>query len=215
MSVDEFYNSKYREVHNTGLTGIISRFSHRSLEKNISGSFSTVLELGAGDGFHSDYVKYFYDVYYETDIRIKNKLISNKMVSQYCDAEDIKKTFNDTKFDRILMMCLICHLDKIELSLKSIANQVNDGGLISIYVPCEGGFFLSTARKLITNPKTRRIGFDPIKINQLEHLHSYVKMKETIEEVYKNSKITKKNYPFPFLSWKLNLWSVFQVRVNL
>ena len=112
------------------------------------------------------------------------------------------------------MMCLICHIEEIDLPLLSMSRHIKPGGLISIYVPCERGTFLTLARKCFTNPKTKRLGFDPVEINKMEHKHEYIFMKSRIMEIYKTANITIANYPFPFLSWRFNLWSIFQIRIH-
>jgi hypothetical protein len=55
MSInDDYYDEHYSNVLNQGLIGRVSSISHSSLERRIDvkSHFSTVLELGAGEGQH-------------------------------------------------------------------------------------------------------------------------------------------------------------------
>ena len=71
MEADEYYSDRYSEVCCTGAVGYVSQVIHRALETVGIGPLRKkleqrtdllkVLEVGAGGGQHSIYVKHMYD----------------------------------------------------------------------------------------------------------------------------------------------------------
>ena len=47
-----------------------------------------------------------------------------------------------------------------------------------------------------------------------EHRNSALNLMKYIEEVFKFSKIRRIKRPFPFLSWNLNLFYIFEIEVK-
>ena len=66
----DYYEKYYEKVHYRGLQGKFTRNYHTRLEKDFDGNayFARVLEIGAGQGEHLNFVKHKYDLYVLTDL---------------------------------------------------------------------------------------------------------------------------------------------------
>lgn len=217
-SLREFYSHHYKNFIGTGLVGKAASLSHKTIErkkfreKNIL-HFSEflILELGAGSGQHARFVREEYSQYLLTDLRPENLPPTNGKIlslNQSIDAEELP--FPDEKFDRVIATCLIAHLSRPEVAIREWIRVTKTGGSIQVYVPCEPGLLLRTLQFLITNPKKKRLGVDnPRLLNYLDHVTFYLRIKEICKSTCTDIKIV--NYPFPFLTWSFNLWSVFYI----
>ncbi len=217
-SLSEFYAQNYKNFIGTGLVGKVASLSHKSMEREKFRkrdrhlSEFLILELGAGNGQHVRYVQNDYSKYLLTDLRPENLPPSNgkiQSVNYSIDAE--KLPFPDYEFDRVIATCLIAHLARPEVAIKEWMRVTKVGGSMQVYVPCEPGFLLRCLQFLITNPKKRKLGVEnPRLLNYLDHITFYLRIKEICKSECIDLKIV--NYPFPFLSWNFNLWSVFYIR---
>jgi phosphatidylethanolamine/phosphatidyl-N-methylethanolamine N-methyltransferase len=221
MSInDDYYDEHYSKVLNSGLIGKVSSISHASLERGIDkeSHFSTVLELGAGEGQHFQFVKHSYDVYLQSDIRIDNlknrsKAVDVKLSNVVADASNLQ-SFNSNSIDRIIASCLLAHLHDLIRSLNEWRRVVHNSGKISIYVPCEPGALLRFARILSTARKAKKYIDRPILRHYVEHCNHYLGMDAAIQIVFKDDKIESKKYPFNFLSWNFNLWKIYTITIS-
>ena len=79
--------------------------------------FSTVLELGGGNGEHLDYVVHGFNRYTLVDIRkavLQEKWTKDpRIVSLVADAEHLP--VEDKSIDRVVVTCLLHHVDHPEV----------------------------------------------------------------------------------------------------
>jgi phosphatidylethanolamine/phosphatidyl-N-methylethanolamine N-methyltransferase len=221
MSInDDYYDEYYSKVLNQGLIGRVSSISHSSLERRIDvkSHFSTVLELGAGEGQHFQFVKHSFDVYLQSDIRIdnlnnKSKAADVRISNVEADACNLER-FDSNSIDRIIATCLLAHLHDLMKSVNEWRRVVRNNGKISIYVPCEPGVFLRVARVVSTARKARKYIDRPILRHYVEHCNYYLGMDAAIQMAFKDDKIESKKYPFNFLSWDFNLWKIYTITIS-
>lgn len=79
-----------------------------------------IIELGAGQGFHSRFVMSQYSYYLLTDKRKRSLdkiTLDSKIKSKVVNAENLSN-FKDSTFDRLIATCLLAHLEKPEKALK-------------------------------------------------------------------------------------------------
>lgn len=214
--VDAFYNAHYKEIMGTGLISKVWAIIHHQMERPYAGKyFSKILEIGAGNGEHIPFVACDFESYFATDIRIDNLANVSKDDSRIrVDVQDAQKlSFPDNSFDRVIVTCLLAHLDKPEEAISEIRRVLkSNGGHVTIYLPCEPGIFLRFVRSLSTHLKARRRGVSDIsRLHFLEHRNYYLALDNLIKNEFKLFKIKKRYYPFPFLSWNSNLYRIYQI----
>ncbi len=220
---DAYHVKDYSEVCCTGAVGVVSSFLHRTLE--VFGIFSfknklvqrpdclQILEVGAGAGQHARYVRHRYDYLTQSDIRpqnILNESGNERILSEtrIVDAQNLP--YSDSSFDRVIATCLLAHLDHPEKALSEWKRVVRPGGVISIFIPCEPGIVLRVLQSVTTRRKQKKLGYDAWLLHYREHRNHHPGMMTYVKHIY-GSDIRITNYPFPFLGWNLNLWSIVQV----
>lgn len=210
---DKIYRVDYQNLLNTGAVGVVSNWSHRALEKNAKKHFSTTLELGAGHGQHFQFVKHTFEKYLETDIRINNlpkRPKDNNVEQLEIDAENLKY-FEDASIDRIVVSCVLIHLNNPEKALLEWRRVLAPGGQISIYLAPEPGMLLRMARYFTTARKLRSLGVNHPSFHYREHRYSYLYLKALIEDVFSGYEKKWRAYPFIHASWNFSLWKTVDI----
>jgi phosphatidylethanolamine/phosphatidyl-N-methylethanolamine N-methyltransferase len=223
MEADEYYSSNYSEICCTGAVGIVSRVIHHSIEtiglRYFSRRFNQridllkVLEVGAGGGQHSKYVRHKYAEMVQCDLRPENipGTSTNPRIQKderIIDAQYLP--YADSSFDRVIATCLLAHLMDPEKALEEWKRVVRKGGVVSIYVPCEPGLILRISQAMTTRRKQKKVSVNAKLFHYREHRNHYPAMMTLIDHVFEED-VRVTNYPFPFLGWNFNLWSVIQV----
>jgi ubiquinone/menaquinone biosynthesis C-methylase UbiE len=222
-NVDLFYSNFYDSVLRTGFIGAAQNRTHRSIEKLWSSSdeFENVLEVGAGNGTHLQFVKHMYSNYYETDLRLPRQVDdlmvtesstakSKQLIREFADVLDLH--YEDNQFDRVIATCLILHLEQPEKALSEMRRVTKDGGVISILVPCEPGLILRISRRLLTSPKAKRVGFAGYDLfNARDHINYFASIDKLIHFVFRRDKIRISRLPFRWPSWNLNFYYIYTV----
>jgi SAM-dependent methyltransferase len=215
---DEFYDKNYKKLLNEGLIGFVGGLVHRNMEPSTlrENHLNNVLELGAGQGQHLNYVNHSFDTYHETDIRVSNLPKRDKsefnLIQEAIDAQDLP--YSNSFFDRVIATCLLAHLDFPEKSLNECKRVTKNNGLITIYVPCEPGLLLRAARYISTVQKSKKLGVDHLSIHYREHRNYFISLNLLIMEVFYDCKISRKFWPLIVPSWNLNFGVVYQIKVN-
>jgi phosphatidylethanolamine/phosphatidyl-N-methylethanolamine N-methyltransferase len=219
--IDKFYQMEYADFIDNGIVGLGSKLTHWSLErtpsfgglKRLSNKNFRILEVGAGNGQHLNFIKQDYFSYEMTDLR--PEMLPNQHEKVTVNKNSISADqlpYPDHFFDRVIASCLIAHLNEPQIALSEWKRVVKQGGLITIYVPCEPGLLLRTLRALVTNPKKRKIGISNVALFQYrDHQQTYVRLKAEIHSLTFN--VHSRRFPFPFLPWNFNLWAVFTVKL--
>jgi ubiquinone/menaquinone biosynthesis C-methylase UbiE len=202
-------------------TGGIARvwgFIHRKMERPFRNSVEErVLEIGAGNGEHYESVTSVVQSYYATDIRVdilNKSLGSNPNI--VVEMQDVNKiTHPADYFDRVIMTCVLVHLDNPLAALHEVRRVIKPGGYFSLYIPCEPGILLRFVRSLTTHAKARRLGIENIQhLHFLEHRNYFLSSNHFVQSVFSGDEIKGRYYPFPFLTWNFNLFRLYTIRVN-
>ena len=217
QSPDEYYDTAYKCFMGTGNVGRMWRFIHRKMEKPFDGQFyPRILEVGAGNGEHFGAVKCEYDEYIATDIRIelliKNLPKKHKIKIMAADAE--KLPFQDGYFDRVIISCVLPHLNSPISAIEELFRVTKKGGKITIYVPCEPGLVLRLIRFFTTTPKAKKMKIKNIKlIHFKEHRNYYLGIDTFIKFVnlQNDTQLKGSYFPFKYLTWNFNLFKIYQI----
>jgi SAM-dependent methyltransferase len=222
------YQNDYIKLLEAGfLTKWVYRKSHKALELPLPvgvNNGATILEIAAQADQHRQYVSGIWEKYIVSDIDVTPLLKSkelhakteNDSISKVCfekiDATDIP--YGSDHFDRLIATCLIAHLNEPVDALAEWRRVVKDGGYLSLYVACEPSILLRIARVLTRKrePRKSKMNFDLI--HYYQHTISYPAMMEFIKFVFKDDKISISKYPFSFLPWDFNFWTIVTIKIN-
>jgi ubiquinone/menaquinone biosynthesis C-methylase UbiE len=217
MDINEYYEKHYEEVINSGIIGRFANHYHQLMERDfIDKRYDNILEVGAGKGQHLQYVKCQFKYYLQTDIRNNDSIssiASNNSEWLLADAQNLSQ-FNDGQFERTIATCLIAHLPDPEIALKEWRRVTSkNGGIISIYVPCEPSLLLRLAQGLSTKRKVKKIGIDYSLMHYQEHRNHYFYVRALISEIFRNDKIKKIGFPNKFLPFDFKLYEIYQIQL--
>ena len=214
MSSNEYYEKDYNLVVETGCVGFMASVYHRMLESGHNEKFGLCLEIGAGRGQHFKYVKHDFDKYISSDIidfsKNSEHILDRRHEFQIQNAESLE-AFADGSIDRLIVTCVLAHLTHPEKALTEWKRVVRAGGILDIYVPCEPSLLLSIAQKLTTKIKVEKLGWNYERIQYREHRNHYPMIRMLINDVFQDSKITKRHFPPRLSFWQLSLFSTFRI----
>lgn len=218
-NIEVYYKEFYSEMmgHNSkGFLSILWKYPHRLMEKPFkNNSKKRILELGAGEGEHLQFVKQNFNEYLLTDIdkkRLDKIIIEDPQRVSTKKVDASRLPFGDNTFDRVVATCLIAHLSDPEKAMSEWRRVLKPGGNLSIYVPCEPGFALRLFRKLFTAPKAKKLGFEGFNLYiARDHVNDAFRILNLLVEIFREDSVKLVFRPFYFRTWYLNLFCIAQV----
>lgn len=215
--VQDFYENFYSKVFVTGnsFSNWSYKKTHVAIEKPTKNRhFSNCLEIGAGNGEHLPFVAHTYDRYFMVD-RMKP---NSNHVPKHKDVEFIVQDielcdFGNLKFDRVLMSCVLHHLDNPWKVLKLVESWLNEDGVFTFFLSSDPGVVNRLFRRMCVTPKARQLGFYnyPL-VNALEHKNHYWSLVSQIQNVFREYSIRRRYYPLNIPIASLSLFSVWEIR---
>jgi ubiquinone/menaquinone biosynthesis C-methylase UbiE len=219
----DFFEKDYeRMFYSGGLSGWLTGFIHSSLERNFSQNsfFPRTLEVGGGQGRHVKSVHHTFEEYclldvrelplvsYAEDLRVKGRL-------HFVTGKAERLPFHAESYDRIIMMCVLHHVEDVEQCLREARRVCKPGGQISIYLPCDPGIIYRFIRKLIllTNSHSRTIDYELV--NAREHRGHVFSIHRLIQEVYTSDTVSERRWPFTWFPLDFNIFSVIHIAKSL
>jgi len=210
---DEFkkLDDKYNTHMYTGILGFVMRYCHRQLENfNREKKYSKVLEIGAGNAPHIDYLKHDYDEYFiaETSSYAIEFYKEMKNIKAY-SYDGVNLPFEDNFFDRIIISHSLEHIIEPEKFLFKMMSKLKAGGVLSISLPTDPGLLWRLGRLIIKyfiSKKTLNISKEEYEyINATEHINSIFNLISLIKYNFKNQ-IDESFLPFRIKLADLNLF---------
>ena len=194
-----------------GLNGFLMRYCHRKLECfKRREKYSKVLEIGAGNIPHLDYLKHDYDEYFiaETSTYALEFCKEMKNVKAY-SYDGVNLPFEDDFFDRIIISHCLEHISEPEKFLFEVMNKLRNGGVLSISLPTDPGLLWRLGKiftKYYTAKRTYKISSNEYDyLLATEHINSIFNLISLIRYNFKNQ--IKENFlPFKIKLVDLNLF---------
>lgn len=135
--------------------GIIERFNHNYPVEHAPESFVRTLEIGAGLGGHLEYEKLTAEQEGNyTALELRSNMAEKirerfpKVQTSVGDCQECLP-FPDGHFDRVLAIHVLEHLPNLPATIREAHRLCHpERGVLSVVIPCEGGFAYSLARKI-------------------------------------------------------------------
>ena len=217
--IDRFYSADYELVMSSGLIGSTWQYIHKVIDKSFKGhQLNSVIEVGSGNGQHFNLTRLSVSEYVQVDIRpsVNSKLDVEKAKSlgmTFVVDDAIKlESIPHSKFDGLIATCLLAHLSELEESLINWRRVVRPGGKLVLYIPNEPGLLLRASRKLTTQRKISKLGYDHEFLHWREHRNHFPAMRSMIKHVFAEDNLLFKNYPVRGLPWDLGLFTIVEIK---
>jgi phosphatidylethanolamine/phosphatidyl-N-methylethanolamine N-methyltransferase len=212
-----FCSGLYGELQSEGCCSRYVKFSHRALEKGLPPlpSDASILEVGGNLGEHFEFVTHSYSRYVISDYRKVDPPFINARVS--FEVENVETlSYSDNSFDRVLMGCLLHHVDQPEIALRQIRRVVKGDGLVSITLPCDPGMLYRVGKKVgpYRALRKRDPSYRPEYFHYRQHRNHFPGLRSLIFETFREDQIKEKAFPFMLKSWNLNLFTIFQIVIK-
>jgi len=206
----------FKKIYYSGFSKLIISRSHKFLEKDRFGDFPLTLELGGTHGQHLEYIKHSYKKYILSDLILNDELtkkakINSKVQVMCVDVNDIDKISTDT-VDRVVLTCLLHHIDNADLGLQEIVRVLKPNkGIADILLPNEPSVIWNLGRVIFIIPKVVISGKtwkEYWKYVELEHINNINNILISIEKLKteKNCKVNIEKFPFNFMPMFLTVF---------
>lgn len=216
--MDLWYRQAYTCTSYAGTSAWIQKMMHRSLERSHSedASFSSTLEVGAGEGEHLSFVKHKFQNYIMTDIReVSSRLYDSrgKTGTSWARENVESLSYEDNSFDRVLHMCLLHHLSNPEQALLEIRRVLKSGGIADLFLSADPGFLFRLARNLGPYRQAKKMGLGAQKrlADARDHANSASSLMGLIKHVYRYDQIKIRGYPTFFPALDFSTWFTFRI----
>ena len=204
-------DKKYNSHLYSGLQGFFMKYGHKKLEnyKKKNSHYNKVLEIGAGDTPHYNFIKHTYNEYHiaETSEYASNFHKENTKV-KLIKYDGKKLPYSDEIFDRIIISHCLEHILAPEEFIFEMMRELKKGGVLSISLPTDPGIAWRLGRLFVgifKINKTYNISYEDFEyMNATEHVNSIFNLISIIRFNFKNS-FEEYFYPLKIKSSDLNL----------
>jgi phosphatidylethanolamine/phosphatidyl-N-methylethanolamine N-methyltransferase len=216
--VGHFYEEYYTKVFGgSGITSWAYRKSHKLLEAPFSSNKSLrILEVGAGQGEHLPFVEADYEQYLMLDLveppENPHWQADRRISWEVGDIGDTN-VLTGHVFDRVIMTCVLHHVENPRRALLNIERLVIPGGTFSMYLPTDPGLMSRLARAAFIIPKAKRMGFfDYALVNAREHRNHFWGLRLEVEEVFRDWRSRTLYWPSRITAAGANSFSIWQLQ---
>jgi SAM-dependent methyltransferase len=185
-----YYHERLSDDHTR-----IVRFNHQYAARS-TGPGRT-LDIGAGLGEHLDYEDLSSQEYHAVELRedmarsIRRDHPSVVTVVADCQR---RLPYDDATFDRAVAIHVLEHLPDLPAALSELRRLLKPSGVLSVVIPCEGGFGYNLGRSLTTKREFERRYKTSYKWHiESDHVNT---AREVIEELHRQFDVTDATY-FP------------------
>ncbi len=209
----DYFGQHYARLNSSkSLASKLLLQSHKLLEKRFSKveSFSDVIEIGAGDGVHLNYIQHQYDDYYLIDKNLTSLELAQKLYTGFnskiklCAQDAGVLAFPTACCDRLIAVHTLEHLYYPHEVLQEWSRVTRKGGIISILIPTDPGIAWRLGRLLQTRSEVLKEGIDYDYVMAREHVNSCHNLVAIIRHLFKRRE--ELWFPFKIASFDINLF---------
>ena len=227
----EWYDDYYNNYCVSAKPGKIRDTMHNLIEKrNKNLSFSKVLEIGAHNGEHLEYVSHSWDSYVMIDLDLPDEatIASFPHGVKFLKADVEKLPFEDNSFDRVVITCVLHHLVNPEEALREVRRVLKIDGKIDILLPNDPGLtyrmikyvtsnmsaikFANNNDNLINIKEIRKIRYSMKLFHIREHRNHAEQLRVLIEYTFRTDDLSKRFWPPCFKSWNLGIFTLYGIK---
>lgn len=143
-------------------------------------------------------------------------LLAKNVIVDFTQGDMSELPFRDDSFDVIFHGCVLHHLRYPSESLSEMRRILRRGGLAIYYLPCDPGWLIRVAQKLVTKRQVRKVlgphGFDVNYLWAITHHNHYSSLREMILHVHQFDDVKVKSYPVAMPFWNLKLFDIYIIR---
>lgn len=211
-----FYREYYEKVFNSGgFVGWSYRKTHRAVEGNFrSNAGLSILEIGAGSGEHFDFVAPDFAKYTMVDLSNEppNPVWRSDARVRWITGDVSTNILDGERFDRVISMCVLHHLDDVAGAFRNIRDWLKPGGNFSLFLPSDPGFLNRVNRSLFVTPRSRKLGFEEYPVfNAREHRNHYWGLKAELEYEFRGWEMKRVYWPLRLPLADLSVFSVWRI----
>ncbi len=197
----------------SSVNGFFHRITHEKMEKFSKNEYANILEVGAGDGQHIKYVKSSYKRYTMLDLEpSRNKILNRKIRYVVGDIQHLP--FKDNLFEKVIITCLMHHIEKPILGLQEIRRVAKPGAEVVVLLPTDPGIVFRALRKIFADSKLKKNNIENIDLlRATDHRNHFSSLRTMIEYTFATDEIKICKFPLILDSWNLNLFYIFHVKV--
>ena len=213
-------NQEIGEQLYSGFSKFLIDISHKQLAKfgnKNAPAHPNILEIGAGRGEHFPFVAGDFSRYEMSDISawgqesIKKLIVRNPKIN--FSIQDIQKiNFPDESFDRVIVSCVLAHVDEPYQAMEELLRVLKVNGCCSIYISGDPGMLLRIIRILITKPKMKALTVPYSLINAISHRNGAPNILEMAKFIFRNQQMDVKYYPFKLKSWNFSTHIILNIK---
>ena len=214
-SVTEYYRFFYEQVvgkKSSSLMGYLSSYPHKLLEKPFpSNTNFVILELGCGQNEHFKFVAQDFTRYYALDLN-RPKQNPTHPNFEFIESSAANVPLGSSSVDRVVLTCLLLHLDDPEKVLLEIKRVLKSPGFVSIYIPTEPSIFLRLFRVISSKRRARKLGYEGYDLFiARDHVTYFSRVLTLITYHFSGFDLSIKYRPFFIPFWNLNAVCVIQI----
>lgn len=218
---DNWYRNNYEKVNVTAIKGSFFKYVlHKSIELGAGRNDGlNILEVGTNNGEHLRFVEsgwknlgsYIACDVREPDLGSLEYFESQGVKFVLASLEDLP--FEDNSFDRIILTCVLHHVNNPERAILELRRVLKPGGKLSILLPNDPGLMYRLSRAFTTLPIAISKGlFWEVQLNHaLEHKGNFLSLFRLLRYIFGNDKMKVLGWPFFFSTYSFNVFSTIQI----
>ncbi|WOZ79005.1 class I SAM-dependent methyltransferase [Kosakonia sacchari] len=207
--------------YSSSLQARVMHASHRLLERPFTkkDNFSQVLEIGAGTGEHTKFIKHNFANYVVSDMDEKTLEIAKQKIEEsdrHKFSFSVQKgqalQYADESFDRVIAAHVLEHINQPHLAIKEWCRVVKNGGTLSILLPTDPGIAWRIGRMLGPRKHAHAAGIAYDYVMAREHVNSCVNLMSLLRHYFPERK--EAWWPLRIPSVDVNLFYSFHAQVK-